>query len=519
MDLTLTSIVFIPMAGALILWVLPDNRETLIRWAALLVMAADLAAGVWLWFSFEPGVAVMQLEVKRLWFKIGGLDVYYHLGVDGISLLLVEMTLLLGPVVILSSWKYITERVKAYHLFMLLLQTGMLGAFLSVDLFLFYVFWELMLIPMYFLIGVWGGGRRIYAAIKFFLFTMAGSVLMLVAIIYLALLPEVQGFDIVAITAILSRKPLAGELQLVLFGAFALAFAIKVPMFPFHTWLPDAHVEAPTAASVILAGVLLKLGTYGFMRFAMPLFPYAVYEALPIIWTLSVIGIIYGALVAMVQEDVKSLVAYSSVSHLGFVMLGLFALTSTAVQGSLIQMVNHGLSTGALFLLVGVIYERRHTRLISEFGGLSKVMPVFAAVFMIVTLSSIGLPGLNGFVGEFLILAGTYAAEHPYAKLVTVLAATGVIFAACYMLWMFQRVMFGPVTKEENKNLSDLNAREVVYLLLILVFIVWIGVYPKTFLSKSEATVDRFVEQVQRGRELLADEEKPSIQLYERMKR
>ncbi len=496
---------FVPIAGALVIWLLPNKSDTLIRTTALVTMLADLALGVVLWFGFDPSQTMMQFEVRHTWFRLIGLDVNYHLGVDGISLLLVELTVLLGPVVVLSSWSAVTERLKSYHMFMLLLQTGMLGAFLALNLVFFYVFWELMLIPMYFLIGVWGGPRRIYAAIKFFLFTMAGSVLMLVAIMYVGLDSNVQSFDLLVIISQLLNRPLPGDVQILLFGAFALAFAIKVPMFPFHTWLPDAHVEAPTAGSVILAGVLLKMGTYGFIRFAMPMFPYAVYQAAPYIMALSVIGIIYGALVAMMQDDVKKLVAYSSVSHLGFVMLGLFALTQTGVQGSLIQMVNHGLSTGALFLVVGVIYERRHTRMISEFGGLAKAVPLFAVFFMIITLSSVGLPGLNGFVGEFLILAGTFTSELPYGKLFAVLAATGVIFAACYMLWMFQRVMFGPIKKAENRALKDLTAREVLYLSVLLVFIVWIGVYPKTFLSRSEASVKNFVSTVTNNRNRVAE--------------
>ncbi len=506
MESILTYILFLPLAGAVLLWLIPSEKEASIRTVALLVMLADLVLGVLLWSWFNAEYSGFQFVTSIDWFTfVGGIPVKYAIGCDGISLLLVELTLLLGPVVILSSWSQIKERVKSYHIFMLLLQTGMLGAFVAMDLFLFYVFWELMLIPMYFLIGAWGGPRRVYAAIKFFLFTMFGSVLMLVAIIYLSLNSGAQSFDVLELTNHLVQHPLKPLHQYALFGAFALAFAIKVPMFPFHTWLPDAHVEAPTAGSVILAGVLLKMGTYGFIRFAMPFFPYAAFQAVPIIWVLALIGIIYGALVAMVQEDVKKLVAYSSVSHLGFVMLGLFAFTPEGIQGSLIQMVNHGLSTGALFLIVGIIYERRHTRLISEFGGLSKVMPVYAVIFMIVTLSSIGLPGLNGFVGEFLILAGTYTAEHPYAKLVTILAATGVIFAACYMLWMFQRVMFGPVTNEENRKLTDVNGREAFYLVVLLVFIVWIGVYPKTFLSKSEATVNYYIEKIEKGNAIAED--------------
>jgi len=353
-------------------------------------------------------------------------------------------------------------------------------------------------VPMYFLIGVWGGPRRIYAAVKFFLFTMAGSVLMLLAIIYLY--TKTGSFDLVQINTYLAANPFRLDLQITLFAAFALAFAIKVPMWPLHTWLPDAHVEAPTAGSVILAGVLLKMGTYGFIRFAIPLFPDAAARAVPYMSVLALIGIIYGALVSLVQEDVKKLVAYSSVSHLGFVVLGLFALTTQSVQGALIQMVNHGLSTGALFLLVGIIYERAHTRQISDFGGLSKVMPLYAVFFLIVSLSSIGLPGLNGFVGEFLILVGTFLSNNQHSRTYAIIAGTGVIFAAAYLLYMYQRMFFGPLKREENKKLKDLNAREVVYLLIILVFIVWIGVYPKTFLGKSEASVRSLVAQTESRR-------------------
>jgi len=481
-------IVFLPLAGALVILFLGQDRT--IRTVALLAMIASFLLSVRLFLVFNPQLSTWQLVERVDW--IPAFHITYQVGVDGISLLLILLTTLLGPLVILSSWSQVTERLKEYHVFMLLLQTGMLGAFAAMDLFLFYVFWELMLIPMYFLIGVWGGPRRIYAAIKFFLFTMFGSVLMLIAIIYIYFYAG-NTFDLVVIIGKLSSEPLRRDLQYWLFAAFALAFAIKVPMFPFHTWLPDAHVEAPTAGSVILAGVLLKMGTYGFIRFAMPFFPEAAFSAVPIISILALIGIIYGALVSMVQDDVKKLVAYSSVSHLGFVMLGLFALTPQAVSGALIQMVNHGLSTGALFLLVGIIYERRHTRLIKDFGGLSKPMPLFAAFFLIVSLSSIGLPGLNGFVGEFLILLGTFLSKNHHAKLYAVLAATGVIFAAVYMLWMFQRIMFGPCDKPENQKLQDLKPREILYLTAILVFIVWIGVYPRTFLDKTQVSVDNFV--------------------------
>lgn len=424
---------------------------------------------------------------------IPALGVNYHLGIDGISLYMVLLTTFLTPIVILASWRGITKNVKGYMVSMLILETGILGVFVSLDLFLFYVFWEAMLIPMYFIIGIWGAENRIYAAIKFFIYTMVGSLLMLVAILviyfYHGGLTGDYTFDLLRLQQI--NFPLG--YQTWLFLAFGLSFAIKVPIFPFHTWLPDAHVEAPTGGSVILAGVLLKMGTYGFLRFCLPLLPHAAAQFTPWIFVLGVIGIIYGALVAMVQPDLKKLVAYSSVSHLGFVMLGIFALNNQGIQGGLIQMVNHGLSTGALFLIVGMIYERRHTRLIKDFGGLAKQIPIFTTFFMVVTLSSIGLPGLNGFIGEFLILLGTFLSS----KLFAILAATGVILAAVYMLWMFQRVMFGKLDKEENKRLLDLSAREIAVLVPIVVFIVLIGVYPNAFLKKMEPTVNHLIETVQ----------------------
>jgi len=485
----LSLIVFLPMAGFFLILFLNRGQERAVRILSLVIMSLDLALSVWLFMRFNASDANYQFLERYEW--IPRWKVYYQLGVDGISLLLVALTALLGPVVILSSWSQIKERVKEYHAFMLLLQTGMMGAFLALDLVFFYVFWELMLVPMYFLIGVWGGPRRIYAAVKFFLFTMAGSVLMLIAIIYLYF--YAKSFDLITISAVLGDSPLSLTVQLWLFAAFALAFAIKVPMFPLHTWLPDAHVEAPTAGSVILAGVLLKMGTYGLIRFAIPLFPDAVVRAVPYMSILAIIGIIYGALVSLVQEDVKKLVAYSSVSHLGFVVLGLFALNLQSMQGALIQMVNHGLSTGALFLLVGIIYERAHTRQISDFGGISKVMPLYSVFFLIVALSSIGLPLLNGFVGEFLILVGTFLSKNPHSRIYAGFAGTGVIFAAAYLLYMYQRVFFGPLKREENKELKDMNGREIVYLVLILIFIVWIGIYPGTFLNKSEATIKNVV--------------------------
>jgi NADH-quinone oxidoreductase subunit M len=410
-------------------------------------------------------------------------------------LLLIMLTTLLTPLALLSAWNSVQKNVKEFTIMVLLLEVGMLGVFLAGDLFLFYVFWEAMLIPMYFIIGIWGGTNRIYASVKFFIYTMFGSLLMLVAIIWIGYFASQQPggrftTNLLTLYSIAPQIPASG--QIFLFLAFTLSFAIKIPLFPFHTWLPDAHVEAPTAGSVILAGVLLKMGTYGLLRFCIPLFPAAMLVFLPYLAALAVIGIVYGALVSMIQKDMKKLVAYSSVSHLGFVVLGICALTVEGIQGSLIQMINHGLSTGALFLLVGMIYERRHTRLISEFGGLAKVMPVFSTIFMIVTLSSIGVPGLNGFVGEFLILLGSFHSQfisHGYV----VVAATGVILSAVYMLWMYQRVVFGKVTHEENKYLKDMSARELVVIFPLVLFIVWIGVAPNSFLNKSARAAERVV--------------------------
>jgi len=490
-DRLLSVVTLAPAFAALLLGLVPARLEKLHRWLALAISLAVFAVSCLVWTGFNPNVPGFQMVEEASWIPQYGIA--YRLGVDGISLLLVLLTTLLVPVVILASWTSIHERVKGFHISLLLLTTGMIGAFLALDLFLFYVFWELMLIPMYFIIGVWGGPRRIYAAVKFFIFTMVGSVLMLVAILYLASfhhgLTGTWSYAYADLLASAHQLPIGETFfsspQLLAFAAFALAFAIKVPIFPFHTWLPDAHVEAPTGGSIILAGVLLKLGTYGFLRFNRAFFPAAWEAFLPIIIGLAVIGILYGAWVALVQPDIKKLVAYSSVSHLGFVMLGLAGGTVASTQGAILQMVNHGLSTGALFLLVGVIYERRHTRLISDYGGIAKVMPIYTAVFLLVTLSSIGLPGLNGFVGEFLILVGTWT-SHPVA---VVLAALGIIFGAVYMLWMVQRVFWNPLTHEENLKLQDINLRELLAVAPLLVLIVWIGVHPTTFLSPMEASV------------------------------
>jgi NADH-quinone oxidoreductase subunit M len=459
------------------------------RQTAALFSLALLASGLtFVWsvivFNLFDGMSgEMQLVERARWMP--GFGIEYIVGVDGISIFLVLLTTFLMPIAILASWS-VTEKVKEYLIFMLLLETGMLGAFVALDLFLFYVFWEVMLVPMYFLIGVWGGTRRVYAAIKFVIYTMAGSLLMLVAIIYLAArhaeAEQTLTFDLLKLYDL--HLPL--DEQAWLFTAFALSFAIKVPLFPFHTWLPDAHVEAPTAGSVILAGVLLKLGTYGFLRFAMPLFPDAALAAAPYIIALAVIGIIYGAGVAMMQSDIKKLVAYSSVSHLGFVMLGLFAFNMQGIQGAVYQMLNHGLSTGALFLLVGMIYDRRHTRMIDAFGGLWKPVPVFSALLLVITFSSIGLPGLNGFVGEFLILLGAFAVAPRW----TAAAATGVILGAIYMLWMYRRVILGPLSNPENEKLQDLGVRERIILTPILALVVFMGVYPQPFLHRMQPAID-----------------------------
>jgi NADH-quinone oxidoreductase subunit M len=434
------------------------------------------------------------------------------LGVDGISLLLVLLTTFLTPIVLLSSFKAVEYRVKEYMIAFLALETGMLGALMALDIFLFYIFWEFMLIPMYLIIGVWGGKNRVYATIKFVIFTMVGSLLMLVGIIYLYVRTGASTFLLSDI--IKGAMNLTATEQLLLFGAFGLAFAIKVPIFPFHTWLPDAHTEAPTAGSVILAGVLLKMGTYGFLRFGLPLFPYGAYKLTPLIFTLAVIGVIYGAMVSFVQKDIKRLVAFSSVSHLGFVMVGMMAMTPEGIQGSLIQMINHGISTGGLFLAVGVLYERRHTRLIEEFGGIAGQMPLFAAFFMIVMLSSAGLPGLNGFIGEFLVISGTIKAGLPLPDpgpawynnpffnwnlmhvAVGVLTALGVILGAVYLLTAYRKVMFGPLKNEKNKNLPDMNLRECLVGLPIILMAFVIGIYPKPFLDPMLPSVNQVIAHV-----------------------
>ena len=486
----LTLITFLPVAGAALLLFMRKASTGAIRNIALGVSLVTLLLSLPLFSEFDVSNPGMQFEQSVPW--IPSLGIQYHVGIDGISLFLVLLTTVLTPIAILSSWNSIEKRVREYYLFMLLLETGMIGVFVALDFFLFYVFWEVMLVPMYFLIGVWGGQRRIYAAVKFFLYTMVGSVLMLVAIIALYFLNGATTFDFPVILANLQSGNLVlnPTQQYWLFLAFFFAFAIKVPLFPLHTWLPDAHVEAPTAGSVILAGVLLKMGTYGIVRFCLPMFPEATRELTPFISLLAVVGIVYGALVAMVQTDIKKLVAYSSVSHLGFVVLGIFALNEQGLQGAMYQMLNHGISTGALFLLVGMIYDRRHTRLIDEFGGLADPLPVFSTIFMIVTFSSIGLPMLNGFVGEFLILLGAFDANVTFA----VIATSGVILSAVYMLWMYQRVIFGEVTNPKNKKLADLDFREKLVLVPLVVLIFWMGIYSESFLRKMDTSVNQVLQ-------------------------
>ena len=502
----LSFLIFFPLLGAVVLLFIDKQKLETLRVVTLLLTLVEFFVSLPLFFIFNSKIGEMQFVEDHWWVQSYGIS--YKLGIDGISLLLVLLTTFLTVLCILSSWKAIEHRVKEFMISFLLLETGMVGALVALDLILFYVFWEIMLIPMYLLIGVWGSPeRRVYAAVKFFLFTMAGSVLMLVAILVLYFIGAKttgQGtFDVLE----LYKLGIPVETQYWLFGAFALAFAIKVPMFPFHTWLPDAHAEAPTAGSVILAGVLLKMGTYGFIRFAIPLFPKAALDLLPLVCALALIGIIYGALVSMMQPDLKRLVAFSSVSHLGYVMLGMFAFNMQGVQGSIYQMLNHGISTGSLFLIVGMVYERRHTRMISEFGGLSKVMPVFAIFFMIVTLSSIGLPGTNGFVGEFLILLGAFQSNVVYG----VLAASGVILGAAYMLWMFQRVMFGKVTNPKNEKLKDLSPREITVLVPMVILIFLMGIYPKLFFSKMDVTVEKFLKDFKGKVEMKADAPQPKV--------
>lgn len=488
----LTLLTFFPLLGVLVILFLSSQQKNAIRWTALVTSLLTFGLSLWVLAQFTASNPDLQMVVYQPWLKLGNATISYFLGVDGLSILMVLLTTFLTPLAILSTWSAVEERVKGFMAFFLALEVGMLGVFLAQDMVLFYIFWEFTLVPMYFLIGIWGGTRRIYATVKFFLFTMAGSILMLLAILWLGLntgsfsVPELAQGGIIPAAA-----------QLWLFLAFGLAFAIKVPMFPLHTWLPDAHVEAPTAGSVILAGVLLKMGAYGFLRFNLPLFPQAAVQLAPWMAGLAVVGILYGAAVSFRQKDVKKLVAYSSVSHLGFVILGIFAFNVQGVEGAILQMVNHGLSTGALFLIVGMIYERRHTRELDAFGGLWKVMPVLGSLALVVTLSSMGLPGLNGFVGEFTILIGAFGSEVLGSVWFAGIATLGVILAAVYLLHMFQKVFLGPINRPENQMLKDLNAREILTLAPILVMIFWIGLYPKPFFALMAPAVEKLLAVVQ----------------------
>jgi len=503
----LPALLLIPLIGAGVLLALPARDQgagggvenPAARQIAFWFFVLEFVVSLGLWWSYNPSDSGWQASIDMAWIPTWG--VRFTLGIDGIALMMVLLTTFIMPLAVLGSWTSIRTKVRSYYALLLILTTGMIGVFLARDLFLFYVMWEVMLVPMYFIIGIWGGERRIYASLKFFVYTMLPSLLMLVAIIYLGIhVRNATGTPDFSYDRLLVVSNIPERAALWLFAAFFLAFAVKVPMFPFHTWLPDAHVEAPTAGSVILAGIMLKMGTFGFLRFALPLFPGAAMNPTirSIILVLAVIGIIYGALVAMVQPDFKKLVAYSSVSHLGFVMLGIFALTLQSVQGALLIMINHGISTGALFLLVGMIYERRHTRLIEGYGGIARVVPLFAAILTFVSLSSIGLPGTNGFVGEFLVLIGSFR-TYP---ILAVISATGVIFAAAYLLWALQRILFNPLDKRENEHIPDLNRRELALLIPLVAVIIWLGVYPAPVLRRTEASSMKLINRVERHSEL-----------------
>ncbi len=504
MNNILSILIFLPILASLPILFFKKENEKLIKGYALIVTLITFVASLFLYFSFNIASGDYQFVEKFQWIQV--FNTFYYVGVDGISLLLIVLSTFMMPLCIIASWNTVQKNLKNYYFLLLILLGGLIGVFCSLDLVLFYVFWEFILIPMYFLIGIWGGENRIYATVKFFLYTMFGSVLLLVGIVWLGILciPYLGMFstDLTQLSSVSANLPV--DIQTYLFILFTLSFLIKVPLFPFHTWLPDAHVQAPTAGSVVLAALLLKMGTYGLIRFSLNLFPAGFVTLTPYIATLAVIGIVYGALLSIVQKDMKKLVAYSSVSHLGFIVLGTFALTQEAMQGSVIQMINHGLSTGALFMIVGMIYERRHTKEIAKFGGVMKVMPVFSVIFMIVVFSSIGLPGLNGFIGEFLVLIGSFNSVNLGSNWYVIISTTAVILSAVYLLWMFQRVMLGPLDKEENKSMKDISKMELASIIPILVFIVWIGVSPNTFLKVSENSVKKVLENFEQTKQRMS---------------
>ena len=509
----LPALLAIPVVGAAVIWAIggagaqaPGTDEVASgaarspRMLALAFFGIELLVSLGLWWSYDPANSGWQALVDFSWIPSWGIR--FTIGVDGIAVMMILLTTFIMFLAVAGSWTSIRQRTRSYYALLLVLTSGMLGVFMALDLFLFYVMWEVMLVPMYFIVGIWGGERRIYASLKFFIYTMVGSMLMLAAIVYLGLQSRnpVTGLPSFSYDYIIANTLLSPKAALWCFGAFFMAFAVKVPMFPFHTWLPDAHVEAPTAGSVVLASIMLKLGTFGFIRLAIPLFPSAAMHPTvrAVILGLAVIGVVYGALVSLVQPDFKKLVAYSSVSHLGFVMLGIFALTVQSVQGALMVMINHGISTGALFFLIGMIYERRHTRLIEAYGGIARVVPMFAAMLTLVTFSSIGLPGTNGFIGEFLVLIGAYRTE----PVMAVIATTAVIIAAGYLLWAIQRILFNPLDKPENEHIPDLNRRELALMLPLVACIVWLGVYPAPVLRRMEGAAERFVTMVNARRDV-----------------